>query len=276
MPLILVLSVESGPDAGRSFTIAPDVEAVVGRAAPATVVVGGDPTMSRRHFALAFDGREARIRDLDSAHGTLVDGSETVAGTVGDGARVQAGGTTLRIRLRTADTRRDEILTLMRAGGEPLFAVLDAARGGEVYRLILEAPEEKRSLFEEPRASDLAAFAPYLIEIPEGSPFLERFVGEGWGRSWGVLLTSDRPFDEVRESLKRLSTVVHDDGRRLLFRFFDPRVLRTHLPASDPADAGAFFRGVLSYLCERDDGGLDRYTPSAVGGWKVARLDGDA
>jgi len=53
----LILKVTSGPDAPRSFVIEAGKEVQVGRMAPAQILLANDPTVSRRHFALVFDGQ---------------------------------------------------------------------------------------------------------------------------------------------------------------------------------------------------------------------------
>ncbi|WP_165244032.1 DUF4123 domain-containing protein [Paludisphaera soli] len=289
MSRVLVLEVRSGPNAGRSFALEAGAEAVVGRAEPSAMVLVGDRTMSRRHFSVEFDGREGRVRDLGSSHGTTVNGSEVEAGLVGPGDLIGAGETLFRVRLEagapsgavlvaatpaeplgpslgSAETTlphasgspQDRAIAILRGLRDPLYSILDAARGPDVYRRVLECPERHQSMFDEPRASELAVVAPYLIELPRHSTFLDALVRDGWGKAWGVFLTSVRPFDELRAGLFRLATRRTASGGEGVFRFYDPRVLRTHLPAGKPAEV-AYFRDVGSYLCEREDGGLDRY-----------------
>ncbi len=281
----LVLEVWTGPDAGLAFALPAGVRAVVGRMPPSDVVVPSDRTVSRRHFALFHDGRVARVEDLGSSHGTTVNGRFEDDATVLDGDLIAAGGTTFRVRLADvappharrvgpaaaepsaapaepspapetfetpapAATIHDRVLEVLRAEPSPLYAVLDAARDPMVYLRIHECPERKQSLYED-AAPDLAFVAPYLVALPRSSPFLELLVREGWGNSWGVFLTSDRPFEEVRDRLRRLLTVELSGGRRVLFRFYDPRVLRVFLPTCDAKQAAEFFEGVGSYVCER-------------------------
>jgi hypothetical protein len=94
-----------------------------------------------------------------------------------------------------------------------------------------------------------------LIELPKGSPFLERLVRDGWGESWGVYLTSDAPFEELRKHLRRFLTVELEGGKAVLFRFYDPRVLSVFLPTCTPRERAEFFGPIRRYLVESDAGG---------------------
>lgn len=70
----LRLRVIEGPDRGRVLDIEDRQHVVVGRADDATLCLPGDRAMSRHHFLLAVDPPRLHLRDLDSRHGTLVNG----------------------------------------------------------------------------------------------------------------------------------------------------------------------------------------------------------
>jgi hypothetical protein len=145
------------------------------------------------------------------------------------------------------------VIEELRAQSAPLFAILDAARDPLVLARLLQCEEEYRSLYEGPKAGQLVDVAPYLVALPAQTPFLETLVRDGWGQSWGVYLTSDRPFHEVRKHLRRFLTVETEDGKKLLFRFYDPRVLRVYLPTCTHAEAREFFGPIKFYLMEAGD-----------------------
>jgi subtilisin family serine protease len=70
---------------------------VIGRSQDATVTITGDSTISRGHARLTFLGGRAQIVDLDSSHGTQVNGRK-IAGptTLRSGDLITLGQTTLR------------------------------------------------------------------------------------------------------------------------------------------------------------------------------------
>lgn len=291
----LVLEVRAGPGAGRSFVIEPGAEAVVGRSAPAHLVLADDLTISRRHFAIGHDGREVRIRDLGSSHGTTINGERIGSAVVTPGDVIGAGTTLLSVRFaptapasaltvavavaNAAEGRseplvrgsgaaaiieqpilepslHDGVLEFLRSRKAPLYAILDAARDPLVYLRIHECEEQKQSLHEGPQAAELAFVAPYLIALPKASPFLARLVREGWGESWGVYLTSEQPFETVRKHLRRFLTVELEGGKSVLFRFYDPRVLRLFPTTCTPQERAEFFGPISRYFVEADSQGV--------------------
>jgi hypothetical protein len=134
----------------------------------------------------------------------------------------------------TAELRaaRETALAALRAE-KGLYAILDAARDARIKALVDVCEEEVRSLFDGPQGDVLAEVAPYLVRFGERSELLEVVVNEGWGDAWGVFLTSGRPFDEVRRRLRRSLMVMDEEtGKRLYFRFYDPRVLRLFWPGA--------------------------------------------
>jgi hypothetical protein len=256
-------------------------EVVVGSAPPAEVILTNDPAVSPRHFALAFDGDSCRIRSLDRIHTTLLNSRSITAALVNDGDLIIVGRTLVRVHIgdemfgaaagleqctpaipppasSLADvassvpepTLHERVLDILRAQRKPLFAVLDAARDPLISARLVQCGEEYQSLYEGPKAAALADVAPHLVAIPQGSPFLDTLVLDGWGKSWGIYLTCDRPFRDARKHLRRLLTVEIEGGKKLLFRFYDPRVLRVYLPTCTAEETGEFFGPIENFLME--------------------------
>jgi pSer/pThr/pTyr-binding forkhead associated (FHA) protein len=287
----VILEVISGPDSRRTVTIPPGPPLRVGRRPPVEFVLTGDQSLSRSHFALESDGRTCRVRDLNSTYGTLVNGAKVSEAILQDGDEIQAGATRFLVHIERApapllddapltsvqaidapltsapvvaaldplslveDESHRRVIRALREPGEPLFAVLDAARDPLVYARLLECKEQYQSLYEGPKAEELALVAPYLVALPALSPFLATVVRDGWGQSWGIYLTTDRPFPEVRKHLRRFLLVKTEDGEELLFRYYDPRVLRTFLPTCTPEELAKFFGPIRSCLLEGPDPG---------------------
>jgi hypothetical protein len=139
----------------------------------------------------------------------------------------------------------------------PLFAVLDAARDEAVLSLVHRLGLPARSLYAGEAEGAYGAAGPWLVALGRRGPLLPELVGAAWGRAWGVLVASEASFREVRAALRRLVTVRLDDGREVLFRFYDPRILRVILPTADADQLGYFFgEAVEAWLCEAPDGML--------------------
>jgi hypothetical protein len=152
------------------------------------------------------------------------------------------------------------------AGGRPetaLYMLLDAARDPRIYGWLTEFGEavQQRSLYQGDVGDSLAHVSPYLLALREDQPGSLRFAEAGFGQSWGLFLTSAVGFNDVRRHLRKFNIVYREDGTPLVFRFFDPRVLRVFLPTCTEAELRRFFGPIDAFLAESEEGGaLIRFT----------------
>lgn len=278
-----IVSVRWGPLAARKALIAPGAALRVGRGAPSDLIVPHDAKLDPVHFELRWDGQSCALRDLGSAGGTSLDGLAVTQALAPHGAFIRAGDTVFTVHVEGAtegahppamtalEERAVAALAAMTeespiSGARPrvLFALLDAARDDRILEILRESPEEQRSLYDGAQGDALAEVAPHLVALPRGSALAARLVREGWGRSWGVYLTSRRPLAEVRAHLRRLTTVtVGGSARRFYFRFYDPRVLRTFLPTCSVRQEADVFgdRDIEGFVVEAEDGEPLRFAP---------------
>jgi len=148
---------------------------------------------------------------------------------------------------------QQELVKLLRNSGGPLFAVLDAIREPlSILGLLRGSGEEYQSLYEGTQAQLLEAFAPYLVRLTENSKLLENVIASGWGKNWGIFAVSRADFQVVRKHFRTFLMVHGPDGKRLYFRYYDPRVLRTYLPTCDAAETKLIFGPLAAYLCDDD------------------------
>lgn len=163
-------------------------------------------------------------------------------------------------------SRGEHLRSILARHPMPLFAVLDAARHEDVLPTLQREARTFRSLYEGWQGEGLADVAPYLVELPPDVALFETLTETAWGDAWGVLLFSDASFVDLRRHLRRNLKVRTDDGRHLLFRWYDPRVLRAYLPTCTAEEASAFFGPVAWAACEGRDGReFLRYMPTAEG-----------
>lgn len=141
-------------------------------------------------------------------------------------------------------------MALLRGELQPLFAILDAARDPNILKLLLDSKEQFQSLYQGKQGEALVHFAPYLVRLPQPSPLIEKLVLNGWGKSWGVYLTCDQPFEAVRTHFRRFLMVKTEAGKHIYFRFYDPRVLRVFLPSCTVEQLNLFFGPVSNYRME--------------------------
>ena len=135
-----------------------------------------------------------------------------------------------------------------------LFAVLDAARAGEIYPALLSTDLHYRCLYRGELPSTLAKVAPYLVRLPFDSAFLDFLANRGWGDSWGLFIISTSQIDPLRQHLRRFLRVKDEGGRTLLFRYYDPRVMRIFLPTCDSKQLELLYAELESFVIEDQDG----------------------
>jgi len=132
----------------------------------------------------------------------------------------------------------------------PLYAVLDAARDPRILSLLAQSGCEYRILYGNKLAATMDGLGPYLVALPRGTPFLQRLIQKGWGNSWGIFLTCPAVLPAVRRHLRKSLVVKFPDSSQALFRFYDPRVLRDHLPSCGDEELDRFFGPIHSIYLE--------------------------
>ncbi len=93
---VFTLIAERGPCIGRVFQITPEGTSL-GRASANQIYIP-DPLLSRRHCLFTVRDGALYVKDLDSANGTLVNGSPVAEGPVEDGQHISAGDSLLLVR----------------------------------------------------------------------------------------------------------------------------------------------------------------------------------
>jgi hypothetical protein len=112
-----------------------------------------------------------------------------------------------------------------------VWMIVDAARSSRIYPLLLECHLEYKCLYSGAIAPEVKLAAPYLIQLEHQDRDTRRFLTSGWGNSWGIILKCDTNIERLRRHLRTLLQVRNPKGKRLLFRYYDPRVLRLYLPS---------------------------------------------
>ena len=77
----------------------------------------------------------------------------------------------------------------------------------------------------------------------------------GWGRSWGIFFWSLVSPETLRAHFRRLTVVRGPAGERMLFRFYDPRVMRVFAPGCDATQIKELFGPVARFMTEDETGG---------------------
>jgi two-component system, NtrC family, response regulator GlrR len=95
--LDVVLTVESGPQANRSFTLN-QPRTVIGR--KGADIALEDPEISRYHCVIEVRERNVNLKDLDSTNGTFFEGERARAALLREGALFRIGSSVIRVTFR--------------------------------------------------------------------------------------------------------------------------------------------------------------------------------
>jgi hypothetical protein len=131
-----------------------------------------------------------------------------------------------------------------------VFAVLDGASVPKLLDRLAPHAAEYECLYRGELKPDLAAAAPYLVSLQAESDLTEWIVQQGWGKHWGIFLTSQAELAALRRHFRTFLIVHTSEGKPLYFRYYDPRVLRVHLPTCNADELAEMFGPVEAYMME--------------------------
>lgn len=131
-----------------------------------------------------------------------------------------------------------------------VFVVLDGASVPDLVMKLFELQPEHCCLYLGDLAPDMAEVAPYLVQLQSDLPFADWLFQDGWGKHWGIFVHSQSDLRSLRRHFRNFLTVHDSAGKPLLFRYYDPRVLRVYLPTCNSEELGKMFGPVEAYLLE--------------------------
>jgi len=131
-----------------------------------------------------------------------------------------------------ADTHYDTLRgRLWPKGARPnIWAVYDCAHDPQLWWALDKSSLVRECLYSGTMSEQLQRAAPYLVQLEFDEPQTIRLLNRWWGRSAGIILRSGGSLRSLRTHLRRLLLVSVPGGKRMVFRFYDPRVMRVFLP----------------------------------------------
>lgn len=137
--------------------------------------------------------------------------------------------------------------------GVRVFAVLDGASIEDLLEKLQQFEPEYYCLYRGDLNSDMAQVAPYLVRLRPDTAFAEWVIGKGWGQNWGIYVHSPADLQAMRKHFRTFLTVYDSNGKPMLFRYYDPRVLRIYLPTCNAQELQTVFGPITSYFVESED-----------------------
>lgn len=127
-----------------------------------------------------------------------------------------------------------------------VYAVIDGAACPELRFKIYDWEPESSCLWSGKLEPDLEEVAPYMAKLEQGSSFTEWLIKEGWGNHWNIFIESVLDPKAFRKQIRKLQLVRSPEGKTLLFRFYDPRVMEMFLPTCDEEQLEELFENLVS------------------------------
>jgi hypothetical protein len=133
------------------------------------------------------------------------------------------------------------------------YAIVDGASCPRLRFKLHEMKADYRCLWSGQLEPDIEEVAPYLIALEQDHDFTKWIIKEGFGNHWNIFMLSELGIEAFRKTVRKLQLVRSPDGRSMLFRFYDPRVMEMILPTCGTEQLLTMFDNVSCALYESDD-----------------------
>lgn len=132
------------------------------------------------------------------------------------------------------------------------YTVLDGAVIPDLPVKLYEMQPRSICLYRGELPADLVYAAPYLVQLLPEAKFTNWLLSECWGKHWGIFAQSPLTLVGMRKHFRSLLTVYTEEGKPLLFRYYDPRVFLTFLPTCNTDELENLFGNVSYYFVETE------------------------
>ncbi len=145
-------------------------------------------------------------------------------------------------------------------GALRVFAVLDGARDTKVFGAVDSSRQDKTCLYSvnakwylTDLKWDVIGISPYLLELDYEDSFTKTLLRDAWDNNWGVFIRTSGSIDKIRRHLRLYLNIFTESGKMLMFRYYDPRVLRVYLPTCTNEDLHNFFGPISAFILPARD-----------------------
>lgn len=141
-------------------------------------------------------------------------------------------------RLVSRDVTLEQMQQIAKTG--QLYGILDACDAPQVPQKARELNEKSAvSLYRGSAVEEYWAIAPYLFHVDES--VFDWIVETLWKEPWGIFVLTKTDLATLRSHLRSFLKVQSPSGEQWIFRYYDPRVLRTYLATCSTEDLVEFF-----------------------------------
>ena len=136
------------------------------------------------------------------------------------------------------------------------YALLDGARDSRIELMVRQSGLPHCCLFAGPLSEKLSAAAPYLVQITPETRLFKELMTNAWSQAWGIFALADAgvTIEQLRKHFRALLRVRDEHGETLVFRYYDPRVLRAFIPTCNRHEADVLYGPVCAYALESAEG----------------------
>lgn len=149
---------------------------------------------------------------------------------------------------------KEELEKILFSKRTHVFAVLDGAAIPELRMQIYKMSPRHYCLYRGELEPDLAEVMPYVVGLLPQTHFTDWLLNESFGKNWGIFAHSPHSIKEMRRHFRSMFTAYDDKGDPMLFRFYDPRVIRPFLPTCTADELKTFFGRVERFFAEDETG----------------------
>jgi hypothetical protein len=135
-----------------------------------------------------------------------------------------------------------------------MWMILDLARDRRIYSDLLNSHLVYSCLYSGDIPFELEVAAPHLVQLEYEDKVTRSLIERSWGRSWGTFLRCDARMERLRRHLRSLLVVRSWSGERMMFRYYDPRVLRVYLRTCTSDELKTVYGPVQQYFTESETG----------------------
>jgi hypothetical protein len=134
-----------------------------------------------------------------------------------------------------------------------VWMLVDAARDTRIFGLMLDCFYSQHSCLYSGRIPPaIESAAPYLVQLDYDDEKTRRFLSHAWGNGWGVFLNCNSRMETLRRHLRGFLVVRNPHGERMMFRYYDPRVMRVYLPTCTADELRTVFGPITRFSLESE------------------------